>query len=104
MLDDRGRSKKKCHGTLAKDEKTEEEEDEGKWIDGKNKPKNSISGFIFFCQEERPKLKKKHPEMTFGELSSELRKAWAELPDCKKKKYLKLSEEDKKRYASEKSS
>ena len=46
------------------DDDDEEEEQKGK------KPKHSRSAFIFFCQEERAKLRKKNPDMSFGELSA----------------------------------
>ena len=52
--------------------------------------------------EERPKLMKKHPELKFGEVSHQLSQLWADLAETKKKRFIKLSEEDRKRYVNEK--
>jgi hypothetical protein len=53
--------------------------------------------------ENSEKLLKKNMHLTFAEISHEMSQLWKDLPVSKKKKYLKLSVEDKKRYASDKS-
>ena len=60
------------------------------------------SAYILFCMDQRKKLSDK--SLSFGEMSQQLSKMWSELPDSKKKKYQKASEEEKEKYASEKSS
>ena len=65
--------------------------------------KRTRSPYLFFCMEERPKLMKKHPELKFGEVYHELSQLWADLAETKKNRFIKLSEEDRKRYVNEKS-
>jgi len=67
------------------------------------KPKHTRSPYVLFCMDERVKLIKRKPNLSFCEVSKELANMWKELPESKKKKYQKMSEEDKLRYANEKS-
>lgn len=65
-------------------------------------PKRALSAYIFFCKDKRAYLKNKYPDMSAKELTSELGKSWNSLSDSDKAPYVKLSEQDKNRYATEK--
>ena len=99
--------KKQCGGLKRnpadynKEEVVEEENGRSQRSPG-SKVKHTRSPYIFFCQEMREKLKKNKPDMSFGQLSKELGSMWKELPYSKKKKFIKMSEEDKERYSNEK--
>ena len=68
----------------------------------KNAPKNASGPYIFFCKEEREKLKEEMPELSAKEIMAELGKRWKEIKETKKAdKYKKMAEEDKVRYAEE---
>ena len=66
-----------------------------------NLPKKAKSGFMFFCDEHRPKLieaqRKKNNKVVISEVAKELGKKWGALKS--KTKYDKLAAKDKERYA-----
>lgn len=69
-------------------------------------PKRSKSAYMFFCEEMRSKVKEENPDMKATEITSELGLRWKELKEKGQKavdKYNKLAEQDKHRYACEKS-
>ena len=69
----------------------------------KDAPKNVKSGYMFYCAEIRSVVKEENPEMKPKEIMSEMGRRWKEIKDTDEaKKYLKLAEEDKERYAAEK--
>tara|TARA_Y100000114_G_C11704754_1_gene300335 strand:+ start:26 stop:340 length:315 start_codon:yes stop_codon:yes gene_type:complete len=51
-----------------------------------NKPRKS--GYINFCKVKRPELKKKNPNMSFGDQGKELGKMWKELSENEQKDWL----------------
>lgn len=53
----------------------------------KKQSKPRKSGYINFCKEERPKLKKNNPNMTFGEQGKKLGEMWKGLSDEEKEKW-----------------
>lgn len=57
-----------------------------------NTPKK-LSAFIHFGMEMRPKLKKEHPDSTFGELGKLLGEAWRGADEKTKKKFEKIAAE-----------
>jgi len=65
------------------------------------KPKRAPTAFILFCNDERPKLQKEHPEMKFGELGKHLGELWNACGDKQKKKYTEKSLKEKERYQTE---
>lgn len=67
-----------------------------------NAPKRAMSGFMFFSNHMRPKLKARHPDITFLELGTEIGKLWRGLSNAKRKPYMQLANEDKARYQDEK--
>ena len=87
------------------------EESEGKTKAKKTKktrkpgPKKASSSYLFFCKEERPKVKALYPDMDSKDITRELGRVWKEeMTDKKKKKFEKLAAEDKARYEEEKES
>lgn len=61
-----------------------------------NAPKRALSAFFFFCQYERPNVKKTMPNSSVGEIAKELGKRWEGCTE--RSKYEKMAVEDKKRY------
>ena len=69
----------------------------------KDAPKNAKSGYMFYCAEIRAVIKEENPDMKPKEIMSEMGRRWKEVKDTEEaKKYLKMAEEDKERYAAEK--
>ena len=67
-------------------------------------PKKNMSGYLFFCREERPIVKKEIPDIKSGDVMVELGARWNELktenPE-KVKEYMEMAAEDKERYLEE---
>jgi len=61
-----------------------------------DKPKKAKTSFIYFCNDIRPDVIKKHPEYKLGDVMKELGKRWSELDN--KSKYEELHNKDKERY------
>jgi len=61
-----------------------------------NAPKRALSGFFFFCGEERGKVKAAHPSYGVGDIAKELGKKWEVCPN--KPKYEAMAVKDKARY------
>jgi len=53
----------------------------------KNAPKSAPSAYVLFCQEERPKLTKANPNLSFGELGTQLGAAWKALSEDEKQPF-----------------
>lgn len=64
-----------------------------------NAPKRALSGFFFFCHEERPKVRAIHPSYGVGDIAKELGKRWEVCPN--KPKFEALAAKDKQRYEKE---
>lgn len=69
----------------------------------KNGPKKPKSAYLFFCDDERLKIKKDKPELSATEILSECGVRWSKIKDKPKmtKKYQDLSDKDKERYTKE---
>jgi hypothetical protein len=70
----------------------------------KNAPKKNSSAYIFFCNDKRPEVKEKHPELKNNEILKELGLLWKKFKDEKPnevKKYEKKAADDKERYQDE---
>lgn len=69
-------------------------------------PKRVISKYLFFCEDERPKIRESNPDISINKCTCELGEAWRrfkENPDPERmKKYTRLFEEDKSRFEREK--
>ena len=59
------------------------------------------SAYLFFCEEERPKVKESQPGLTMTEVSKTLGALWSTLDQKRKEKFVKLAKEDKERYVKE---
>lgn len=66
-------------------------------------PTRPRNGYLFYCDEERKKLKAEKPDMVPKELMTELGKMWSKLPEVEKSKYYELAQKDKVRYEQDKS-
>jgi hypothetical protein len=66
-----------------------------------NKPKRGKSGFLYFCEENREKIKNEHPSISVKEIVSKLGQLWQYLKKTNKeeiKRYEDLSISDRIRY------
>ncbi|GET90347.1 high mobility group protein homolog tdp-1, putative [Leishmania tarentolae] len=61
-------------------------------------PKGALSPYIIFVNENREKLKAKHPDMKNTELLSKMGHLWKQVSEEEKSRYQKLADEDKLRY------
>lgn len=73
----------------------------------KAKPKKSKSSYLFFCAEERPKIRQEQPELTSVQVTVLLGQRWKQLKADKSRaqlleKYEKLASTDNQRYRKEK--
>jgi len=66
-------------------------------------PKRPTSAFMYFSKERRPELKKANPGLSFGELGKLVGKEWKEASPSAKKPFEKQAEQDRARYADDKS-
>jgi hypothetical protein len=87
------------------------EESEGKTKAKKTKktrkpgPKKASSSYLFFCKEQRSKVKALYPDMDSKDITRELGRVWKEeITEKEKKKFEKLAAKDKARYEEEKES
>ncbi|XP_023326888.1 high mobility group protein DSP1 isoform X2 [Eurytemora carolleeae] len=67
-----------------------------------NAPKRALSGFFWFSNEERGKVKAANPDFGVGEVAKELGKRWGECDEAFKQKYEEMAERDRARYDKEK--
>lgn len=66
-----------------------------------NKPKRAKTSFIFFCNEQRPKIRKSKPSLKLSEVMKQLGADWKKLSNGKRKKYQDMHAKDKQRYETE---
>ena len=52
-----------------------------------DKPKRAPGPYMIFCKEERPKIVKANPNMSFGEVGKALGEKWRGMSDAQKAKY-----------------
>lgn len=64
--------------------------------------KNTKTSYMFWSQEERPKLKEEHPHYTFADIARVLGQRWKELSEEEKQPYIDLSNTDRDRFVTEK--
>merc|ERR1712154_585808 len=63
-----------------------------------NKPKQSLSSYLLFCNEVRNDFKEKYPEKKMGELSKLIALEWNGMNDEDKKKYVEKGKELRSEY------
>ncbi|XP_067412517.1 high mobility group protein 20A-like isoform X2 [Emydura macquarii macquarii] len=81
----------------------------GGWPKGKKRkpprefsaPRAPTTGYVIFLNEWRIKMKAKHPDLPFTEITKMLATQWSQLPQAGKQKYIKEAERDKQRYMKE---
>lgn len=66
-----------------------------------NAPKRSITSYLAFSNEMRPKIKAENPALTFGELGKKIGELFKGLTAEEKVKYENLAKADKQRYNNE---
>lgn len=64
-------------------------------------PKKPLSAYIYFSQEHREVLKKRHPQWSSTEVMKRVSVAWAHMRKEEKARYSEMASEDKKRYERE---
>ena len=74
----------------------------GKKAKDPNAPKRALSGFFWFSNDERGKVKAANPDFQVGDVAKELGRRWAEASPEFKSKYEEMAEKDRKRYEKEK--
>ncbi|ELP84880.1 high mobility group protein B3, putative [Entamoeba invadens IP1] len=63
-----------------------------------NKPKKPASAYLLYCQEVRPSVKEKNPEMKQKDILGVIGKMWKDLSESEKKKYTDMYDANKKVY------
>ena len=66
-----------------------------------NAPKRAMTAFMYFSNENRPKLKQSNPDLTFGDLAKLVGKKYKELSEGEKAVYEEKAKKDKERYKNE---
>jgi len=64
-------------------------------------PKKAQSAYMFYCAEQRPKLKADNPDLSFSDLGKQLGSDWKELDSDAKAPYEEQAKKDKKRFEDE---
>jgi len=67
-----------------------------------NAPKRPLCGFMYFSNEERPKVRLENPGWGVGEMGKELGRRWAEADPEVRQKYNEMANADKERFLVEK--
>lgn len=78
-------------------------EDEMSRYEPPKKIKRPRSSYAFFMKNMREKISNENPDKNPRELMANIAAAWKNISDTEKEKYNHMAEEDKKRYAQEKS-
>jgi len=65
-------------------------------------PKNAKSAYMFFCVDERKRLKEADPGLSFAEVGTQMGANWKALTDDAKTPYVQLNKDAKKKHAAEK--
>merc|ERR1712170_227390 len=63
-----------------------------------NAPKQPLSAYFLFSQEERLKVKAEHPGYSICEVAKELGKRWADMAPEVKQRYQQMAEEGRQKY------
>ena len=63
-----------------------------------NAPKQPLSAYFLFSQEERLKVKGEHPAYSICEVAKELGKRWADMAPEVKQRYQQMAEEGRQKY------
>merc|ERR1719158_2333448 len=63
-----------------------------------NAPKQPLSAYFLFSQEERLKVKNEHPSFSICEVAKELGRRWADMAPEVKQRYQQMAEEGRQKY------
>lgn len=66
-----------------------------------NAPKRPLSDYMFYAQANRERVREENPGVSFGAVGKIVSQQWSELSEQAKAPYVKLAEDDKKRYETE---
>ncbi|XP_050075108.1 high mobility group protein 20A [Anopheles maculipalpis] len=66
-----------------------------------NAPKHPLTGYVRYMNENRDRVRAKHPNLTPIEITKIMAEEWSKLPEDRKKPYLEAAEVDKERYNKE---
>jgi len=69
-----------------------------------NAPKRPKTAYIFYCSDQRAKVKEEDPSLKFGDIAKKLSSQWKEMSEEEKDPYVKMAQQDKERYQKESSS
>lgn len=69
-----------------------------------NAPKRPNTSYIFFCNDQRERVKAKNPTLSATELMKKISEEWKVVSDKDKKKYEELAKKDKERYENQRKS
>jgi len=86
--DDRGR---RSSGEPAKKKRKKKKKDP-------NKPKRSMSSFMFFANEKRNQVREENPSLKITEIGKKLSELWKEISPEEKQRFIDMAEKDKDRY------
>eukprot|EP00924_Labyrinthula_sp_SR-Ha-C_P011756 augustus_masked-scaffold_69-processed-gene-0.59-mRNA-1 protein AED:0.05 eAED:0.07 QI:0/-1/0/1/-1/1/1/0/178 len=64
-------------------------------------PKAALGSYMWFCQEERPKVVEDKPDLSAKEILTELGNRWRQISEDDKKRFQEKADEDKVRYKKE---
>ncbi|GBG75548.1 hypothetical protein CBR_g20179 [Chara braunii] len=67
-----------------------------------NAPKRALSGYMFFCKEEREATRKENPLISFAEIGKAIGEKWQSMSKEEKAPYEAMSRKDRERYEMEK--
>jgi len=63
-----------------------------------NRPKRSMSSFMFFANDKRAEVKAKYPDLKITDMTKKLAEMWKVITEDEKKKYENQANKDKDRY------
>ena len=63
-----------------------------------NMPKKPKSGYMFFCDDHRQAVMKKHKDAKMGDIAKKLGEIWKKMNEEEKKPYMDMNEEAKEEY------
>eukprot|EP00020_Sapocribrum_chincoteaguense_P001302 CAMPEP_0170745208 /NCGR_PEP_ID=MMETSP0437-20130122/8177_1 /TAXON_ID=0 /ORGANISM="Sexangularia sp." /LENGTH=167 /DNA_ID=CAMNT_0011083925 /DNA_START=320 /DNA_END=823 /DNA_ORIENTATION=+ len=61
-------------------------------------PRRPTSAYLFFVRRSRESVRRAHPDLSFGELSTLLSQQWRRLPDAERAEFYRLAAQDQQRY------
>jgi len=66
-----------------------------------DRPKNAKSAYMFFCVDERKKLKEADPGLSFSDIGTQMGANWKALSDDAKAPYVQMNKDAKKKHTAE---